>query len=61
MPKPEGLNPIIPDIESLCAMHNILQAQATLATRQSKKSAEVCQLKKEIAKLHFNLTNFVSG
>ena len=52
---------MMPDVEFLRTMWNALQAQAMLATRQGEKSAEVCQLKKEIAKLRSNLANSVSG
>lgn len=60
MSESESLNPIMPNIESLRAMCNALQAQAILAARQDKKSADVRQLKEEIGKLHSNLTNSVS-
>ena len=60
-PEPESLNPMMPDVESLRATRDALQAQATLAARQGEKSAEVRQLEKEIAKLRSNLANSVSG
>ena len=49
------------NIESLCATRNALQVQAILAARQGTKSAKVCQLEEEIAKLRSNLSNFVSS
>ena len=52
---------MMPDIESLHATRNALQAQATLAARQGKKSAKVRQLEEEIAKLRSNPANSVSG
>lgn len=52
---------MMPDIESFYIIRDALQVLAMLAVRQSKKSAEVCQLKEEIAKLCSNLTNSISG
>ena len=60
-PEPEGPNPVVPDIETLRATRDALQAQATLAARQGEKSAEVRQLEEEIAKLRSSLTSSVSG
>ncbi|MCJ1346539.1 hypothetical protein MMC31_004757 [Peltigera leucophlebia] len=60
-PEPEGPNPVMPDVETLRATRDALQAQASLAARQGEKSAEVRQLEEEIAKLRSNLTNSVSG
>ena len=60
-PEPESPNPVMPDIETLRATRDALQAQATLAVRQSEKSAEFRQLEVEIAKLRSSLTSSVSG
>lgn len=52
---------MMPDIESFYIIRDALQVLNMLAARQRKKSAEVCLVKEEIAKLCSNLTNSISG